>query len=100
MENKPNLPSDAPIPGTYRHYKGSLYQVFGMAQHSETDEWMVVYQALYGNEGFWIRPLSVWLNPVLDPNDPSAEPEVRFKLLTPSDLTLTQLTKPEYSKDK
>lgn len=57
-------PDDAPAPGTYRHYKGALYEVMGMAQHSETDEWMVHYQALYGDFSFWLRPLSIWNEPV------------------------------------
>ncbi len=35
-----------------------------MARHSETEEWLVVYQALYGERGFWLRPLSLWLQPV------------------------------------
>ena len=38
-------------PGLYRHYKGPQYRVFGSARHSETEEWMVVYQALYGDFG-------------------------------------------------
>lgn len=52
-----------PIPlGTYRHYKGNLYEVIGFAQHSETLEAMVIYKALYGARGTWVRPLSMWEN--------------------------------------
>ncbi|APD09972.1 MULTISPECIES: DUF1653 domain-containing protein [Thermus] len=51
-------------PGLYRHYKGGLYQVLFLARHSETEEVMVVYQALYGERGYWVRPLSLWLAPV------------------------------------
>ena len=47
-------------PGKYRHYKGNDYQVMGMATHSETLEPMVVYQALYGERGIWVRPASMW----------------------------------------
>ena len=54
-----------PIPlGTYRHYKGNLYEVIGIAKHSETLEDMVVYKALYGERGTWVRPLSMWENPI------------------------------------
>ena len=47
-------------PGKYRHYKGNDYRVIGMATHSETLEPMVVYQALYGERGIWVRPASMW----------------------------------------
>lgn len=43
--------------GIYRHYKGSLYQVLHTAQHSETEEALVVYRCLYGEYGVWVRPL-------------------------------------------
>ena len=43
-------------PGLYRHYKGNYYRVFGLATHSESLEEMVVYQALYGTRGLWVRP--------------------------------------------
>jgi hypothetical protein len=46
--------------GIYRHYKGNLYQVLGMANHSETLEPMVVYRALYGKKELWVRPASMW----------------------------------------
>lgn len=47
-------------PGKYRHYKGNLYEVLGVASHSETLEPMVVYRALYGQFGLWVRPASMW----------------------------------------
>lgn len=46
--------------GKYRHFKGGEYRVFCMARHSETGEEMVVYQALYGERGIWVRPASMW----------------------------------------
>lgn len=47
-------------PGTYRHYKGSLYEVMDVARHSETEEQLVVYRALYGERGLWVRPLAMF----------------------------------------
>jgi hypothetical protein len=46
--------------GVYRHYKGNLYKVIGVAKHSETMEDMVVYKALYGERGTWVRPAKMW----------------------------------------
>ena len=46
--------------GHYRHFKGNEYQVLHIARHSETLEPMVVYQALYGDHGIWVRPASMW----------------------------------------
>ena len=48
------------LPGEYRHFKGNEYEVIGIARHSETDEPMVVYRALYGDHGTWVRPASMW----------------------------------------
>lgn len=45
----------------YRHFKGNEYLVLHVAKHSETLEEMVVYQALYGERGIWVRPLSMFL---------------------------------------
>ena len=47
-------------PGKYRHFKGGLYRVVGMARHSETLQPMVVYEALYGSGGLWVRPAEMW----------------------------------------
>lgn len=46
--------------GKYRHFKGMEYELLGTASHSETLELMVVYRALYGEGGLWVRPLSMW----------------------------------------
>ena len=51
-------------PGVYRHFKGGLYLLLGQACHSETMEKMVVYQALYGERGWWVRPANMWLEEV------------------------------------
>ena len=50
--------------GIYRHYKGSLYQVLYTAQHSETEESLVVYRCLYGEYGVWVRPLAMFIETV------------------------------------
>jgi len=47
-------------PGKYIHFKGNEYEVIGMATHSETLEEMVVYRALYGEGGMWVRPAAMW----------------------------------------
>lgn len=50
--------------GIYRHYKGELYEVLEVATHSETGEKLVVYRALYGNYGVWVRPLEMFAEKV------------------------------------
>ena len=50
----------APKLGKYRHFKGNLYELIGIAHHSETMEEMAVYRALYGDRGLWVRPLHMW----------------------------------------
>lgn len=51
-------------PGRYRHFKGNMYEVIGTASHSETLEPMVVYRALYGDGGLWVRPAPMWCETV------------------------------------
>lgn len=51
-------------PGKYRHFKGGEYELIGIATHSETMEPMVLYRALYGAHGLWVRPLSMWTETV------------------------------------
>jgi hypothetical protein len=53
--------------GRYRHFKGNEYMVLHIAKHSETLEPMVVYQALYGEMGIWVRPASMW-NEIVEHN--------------------------------
>jgi hypothetical protein len=63
-------------PGIYQHYKGNYYQVLGLARHSETLEELVVYQALYGDFGLWVRPLSMFTEEILIDNQ--SIPRFRF----------------------
>jgi hypothetical protein len=64
-------------PGIYRHYKGALYEVSGLARHSETEEWLVVYRALYGEYGLWVRPAAMFTESV----DYQGETVPRFSLV-------------------
>jgi hypothetical protein len=56
-------PEHIPL-GRYRHYKGQDYSVVGFARHSETEETMVLYVPLYGKGGYWVRPLSMFIETV------------------------------------
>jgi hypothetical protein len=61
-------------PGYYRHYKGQYYQVLSVALHSEENQPYVVYRALYGEFGLWVRPLAMFCEKV----DTAAGPMPRF----------------------
>lgn len=50
--------------GKYRHYKGNMYEVLGVAKHSETSEELVVYRALYGKNELWARPVKEFFEEV------------------------------------
>ena len=52
--------------GIYKHYKGNMYEVLHIANHSEALEKMVVYKALYGDGEIWVRPASMWNEEVAD----------------------------------
>lgn len=57
--------SHAQIPlGKYRHFKGNMYELIEIAHHSETQEPMAVYRALYGEMGLWVRPLPMFLETI------------------------------------
>lgn len=66
-------------PGVYRHFKGNCYEVLGVARHSETEEPLVVYRALYGEGGLWARPLAMFASRVDAAKYPNAEQEFRFE---------------------
>lgn len=57
-------------PGRYRHYKGKEYAVVGVARHSENEELMVVYRCLYGDRSLWVRPLTMFMEPVVVDGEP------------------------------
>jgi hypothetical protein len=63
--------------GIYKHYKGNLYQVLGVARHSESEEEHVVYKTLYGDYSLWVRPLGMFLEQVEIDGDSVA----RFELV-------------------
>ena len=60
MNGESETGTDGPRPGKYRHFKGNCYELLYTAKHSETMEDMVVYRALYGEHGIWVRPLRMW----------------------------------------
>ena len=61
------------LPGRYRHFKGNEYEVLYVARHSETEEPMVVYRALYGDCGIWVRPAYMWNEEVVRYGEFSAD---------------------------
>ena len=60
MEKEAMTPLPALRPGCYRHFKGNEYRLLYVARHSETLEPVVVYRALYGEGGVWVRPAGMW----------------------------------------
>lgn len=69
-----------PVPGIYRHYKGALYEVIGVARHSETEESVVAYRALYGDYGLWVRPLDMFMETVETQGENGTVEQPRFAL--------------------
>ena len=69
------------MPGdVVRHFKGNKYEILYIALDSETMEKMVVYRALYGERGVWVRPLAMFLSPVDREKYPDAPQKNRFEL--------------------
>ena len=78
-----NLPRVSDI---YRHFKGNLYQIVAIAEHTETGEQMVVYQALYGDFRIYTRPLAMFMEPVDTVKYPNASQKMRFEFVDRNSL--------------
>ncbi len=72
--------------GKYRHYKGGLHEVIDIARNSETLEGMVIYKALYGDFGIWVRPLKMFIEDV----DINGRIQKRFEFID-NEISITTL---------
>jgi len=70
-----------PKPGIYEHYKGGQYLVLSTAKHTETEEYLVVYKTLYGDQSLWVRPLSMFIEKI----EKDGQWVQRFKLIEEQD---------------
>lgn len=78
-------------PGIYKHFKGNLYEVLGTVCHSETEEVFVLYRALYGDYGLWVRPFEMFCGKVDKVAYPQAEQEYRFEKVRKGEETSSNL---------
>ena len=95
-------PGSRPIPKAqeiYRHFKGNLYQIVAVAEHTETGEQMVVYQALYGENKIYCRPLDMFLSPVDHVKYPDVTAAYRFELFGGAAAQVASPTAPAREED-
>lgn len=69
------------INGIYRHFKGNLYKVIGVALDSETKEEIVIYETLYGEKNLWVRKKEMFLSEVDRQKYPEVTQKYRFELI-------------------
>ena len=69
--------NDIILGATYKHYKGNFYKIIAIAKHSETNESLVIYEALYDEHKIWARPIEMW-NDIIELN---GEKFKRFELV-------------------